>query len=83
MLFKLMKWLTVYYARILKVSKESKKLLTILFENSSIPVITNAKSSKTEERNINSSIELDCLATKVHNLIFNENISEFQDIITD
>ncbi len=73
----------VYYARILKISKESKKLLTILSENSSIPVITNAKSSKTEERNINSSIELDCLATKVHNLIFNENIPEFQDIITD
>lgn len=74
---------TAYYARVLKVNKNATELLTLFNEHSTIPVITSAKSANTKFHNVNSSLELDTLATKIHNLIFNTSCTEFENIITD
>lgn len=72
-----------YYARVLKASNNGIKLLTYFNKYSSIPVITSAKSANTTLYGVNSSLELDFLANKIHNLIFNTDFQEFTDITTD
>lgn len=72
-----------YYARVLKVNNNGVKLLTSFNDHSSIPVITNAKSANTKFYSVNSSLELDFLANKIHSLLFNANSQEFTDITTD
>lgn len=72
-----------YYARVLKANNSGINLLTNFNAHSSIPVITSAKSANTKSHNINSSLELDFLANKIHSLIFNISHQEFTDITTD
>lgn len=72
-----------YYARVLKANNNGINLLASFNAHSSIPVITSAKSANTNSHNINSSLELDFLATKIHSLIFNTSHQEFTDITTD
>lgn len=72
-----------YYARVLKVNNNGIKLLTSFNERSSIPVVTSAKSANTKLYNVNSSLELDLLANKIHSLLLNTNFQEFTDITTD
>lgn len=65
-----------YYARVLKISDNKKELLSITSQNANIPVIT-----KVLQNNVNDNLTLDILATKIHNVIFEENTNDYTNNI--
>lgn len=71
----------VQYVRVLKTSPEQNELLSIISSNSSIPVITKLSNYIPNNNLIKKSLELDILATKIHNIIFNNSANDLSNPI--
>jgi len=65
----------VQYAKIIKFSSKSEKLISVIGKSSLIPVLTKITDGGIENQNniIKANLNLDVLSTKIHNVIFNMN----------
>ena len=69
------------YAKVLAVNSDNKDIISILAENSRIPVITRKSDTQELKKTALKSYELDVLANDIYNLATDENVNENQMII--
>lgn len=69
------------YAKVLAVNSDNKDIISVLTENSRIPVITRKSDTQELKKTALKSYELDVLANDIYNLATNENSNENQMII--
>ena len=69
------------YAKVLAVNKDNKDIISLLTENSTIPVITRKGDIAELKNTALKSYELDVLANELYNLATNENTNENQMIL--
>ena len=69
------------YAKVLAVNSDNKDIISILAENSRIPVITRKSDTQELKKTALKSYELDVLANDIYNLASDENVNENQMLI--
>lgn len=69
------------YAKVLAVNSDNKDIISILAENSRIPVITRKSDTQELKKTALKSYELDVLANDIYNLATDENVNENQMLI--
>ena len=70
------------YAKVLAVNKESMDLISLISQNSSIPLLTRKSDVNALRRTANKCFEIDVLANDLYNLARNENFNEnYMEII--
>ena len=69
------------YAKVLAVSANSKDLISMLAEKSSIPILTRKSDCESLKGIAKESFDIDTLANDLYNLIANEKNNEYQMII--
>ena len=69
------------YAKVLAVNSDCKDIISLLAENSKIPIITRKSDAVELKKTALKSFELDVLANDIYNLATNEKVNENQMLI--
>lgn len=75
----------VQYAKIIKFSNRAEKLVSHICKMSQIPVFSKITDNEIDKQNnnIKTSLELDILSTKIHNILFNENKNDYTNNVKE